>query len=808
MSNIIKNNQSGFTLVEASIALAIVGVMAAAIISLYHQHRVQKDWDTTEENVEIVLNEVGNFRSVFGRYPCPASRTAVPGDLNYGLEDCTVGVAGACAGGICTYDSAIPGETVTLGTLPFKTLNLQESEAQDGYLGRLTYAVTNSLTSNTTFDITGGGIGIVGKDNLSIITPSDRGHFAVISHGPNRFGGYTKAGIESIPCANGSLTEQENCDGDATFLSGDTENTHDDRISFFSSTQATEWQITEADRTAIHLKSFTNSVAIGANVTNDLDGEDQLTLRNMGGDPESGTVQSDNDFQVDRLCEEGANNDIDCFAPKLIAGLLSTDAAHPENRLYESATEGGMSCYDQGSGEDEFMVGIGDGTKRCEEEIFTSCPNGGFVSSIDAAGNIVCDTPPEPTCADQDVVTYCGTTERLESSDGSGETIHDAYLSVYSGTCNMAPVYDSTYFATAVIGLDSDGLDSLIDGINAEGTTEEACGPTEGHSLVRDSYQCDAGTWDHHRTHEIRWRSTFSGLSVNASGSWYAEGSDCSCTESYAVVEDECPDGQDGTQYIIRKHRCPYTSSNWTTIYRDYQHCGCDPSPIPNEISCNAYYDEVNGTSGTSGLEGTVYRTYDVTCVDDVAVRNPTPTSVDTDECACRVDPDDIDRTSCDQGLTNSWVSPFGTETGVEHLEVTAWICPTTTTGGLPDPGAYEDTPSQSYTHACTCDTNLTDEEEVLCPDDQDGVLVYRKEWDCTISDWEDQSEWELISGSCNNCAWQSSSGGATLEEFAYGKQVGDKCDCGTPPIEYCHDYHNKNFYKVWTGCQCSVQID
>ncbi|MGH1404080.1 MAG: type II secretion system protein [Alphaproteobacteria bacterium] len=815
MSITVKNNQSGFTLVEAALALAIVGILAAAVISLYHQYRVEKDWDNTEVHIELALNEIGNFRSVFGRYPCPAPRTAVPGDLDYGLEDCTVGASGACANGICTYNSIIGGETITLGTLPFKTLNLQESEAQDGYLGRLTYAVTSSLTSNTTFDMTGGGIGIVGKDGTSIITPENRGHFIVISHGPNHVGAYTKSGIEARPCADGSPTEQENCDGNATFVSGDTETTHDDRVAFFSSVRATEWQTTEDDRTDIHLKSFTNSVAVGANVTDDLDGADEITVRNIAGIPDSGTVKSNNDFQVDTLCEEDANSDVDCFQPRLLSGSLaiipSGDPVYSSidgsDDLYEEGGDGGLSCLTSG-GNAQFMVGIGNKTKRCVNEIFLSCPNGGFINSISADGDVVCDNPPEPECPDEDVVTYCGTNERLENSDGSGSTPSGAYFSVYSGTCNMAPVYNGAYFETAVAGLDEDGIRALVDTINAEGTTAEACGPTQGHSLVRDSYQCESGIWDHHRTHEIRWRSTFSGLSVNASGSWNAESSDCSCTERYDVVEDDCPNGQAGTQYIIRKYRCPYTSSNWTTVHNDYQSCGCDPSPIPNEISCNNYYDEVNDTTGTSGLEGTVYRTYDVTCVDDVAVTNATPTTVDTDECACSTEPDDISRVQCDTGLTNSWTWSGGTETGVAELDVYEWVCPPTTPGELPDPGDHEETPSQSYTHACTCDHDLDEEVKVDCPSDQDGQLIYLKEWDCGLDDWEDESEWELIGGACNSCSWQASSGGSTLEKYAYGEPVGGKCDCGTPPVEYCHDYHSEDFYEVWTSCQCAVQID
>lgn len=187
-----KKNEHGFSLLETAIVMVLIGLVIAPAISIYHTQRIKADWDGTEKNVDASVDELGGYRSVYGHYPCPASRTAIPGDVNYGHEDCTVHPVDTCVGGTCTFTSNIAGQQVLAGSIPFKTLNLQESETYDKYLNRLSYAVTLDLTDSTTFDLAGGGIDIIDKTNVSIITPPNRAHFIVLSHGPNQVGAPAK----------------------------------------------------------------------------------------------------------------------------------------------------------------------------------------------------------------------------------------------------------------------------------------------------------------------------------------------------------------------------------------------------------------------------------------------------------------------------------------------------------------------------------------------------------------------------------------------------------------------------------------
>lgn len=834
--NPIKKNkmEQGFSLLELAIVMVLIGLVVAPAISMYHNNRIKTDWQGTEDNIETNVDELGRFRSVFGRYPCPASRTAVPGDLNYGHEDCTVHPFGTCVGGTCTFTSNIVGQQVLTGTIPFKTLNLQESESYDRYLNRLSYAVTLELTDGTTFDLQGGGIGIIDKSPTptSIIDPPDRAHFIVISHGHNQIGGTTKAGVLSAACVTGTLFEQENCDIDATFLSGEIEDDFDDRIGFFSGIALSEWQTYANFPDDIHLKNASN-ISIGATTATDLSSSDQASARTFGAG--SGTIiasdanaPNEGRFYSDTLCEYDATiltTNSECFKSRLFAGALTPDPTGPTPTRFEAVTDlgSGMSCYIPGV-KDEYLVGIENRGPICEDEIYISCPTGAFIAGINSNGEVICEGAPNTRCDPQSITKTCGGTELLpDTADG-------VYEYAYSGECRKITDYNAAYFTTAMAGFTTLGeVTALIATINAEPRTNISCGPNASNSQIRDVYKCNSGTWNKIRTHEKRYPwSSFPGST--AGGTWNAEtgytgndtsnnvyNHDCWCREDYRINTYSCYGGLSGTRVVIRKHRCPQTQHYWHTVLNSSALCGCAPYTLSTTQSCNSWYDETNGTTGTTGLTGTVYHTFDVTCSGDTPVVPPTPTTTNADACACPANPDTITRDYCLGNFTNSWTSIYGQETGVADIHKTTWNCPGTITGGLPDPGSTGTTTSYSPENspvppACTCDNTLTAEVILTCDAGLEGLgMKYRKEWDCLkgpTGDWEDQDDWDLLEDNCHPCSWQGS-GAPTSEEFPYGgsaHRVGKVCTCGDSPANQCWDYGSP--YDIWTNCPCVVQIE
>ncbi len=839
-----RKSQHGFLLIELSIVILLIGLVMSAAAAYYHGYRTTRDWENTEERMEVITNAVTNFRSFYGRYPCPASRTAQPGDVEYGMEDCTVGAPGTCVDGICTYNSAIGGETVTHGSIPFKSINVLESEMTDGYLNRFSYAITSSLTDVDTFSLAGGGISVLDKDGNSIIQPDDRGHFIILSHGYNRSGGYTRSGIESRACASGSLLEQENCDLDATFVSGYKDTDFDDRIRYYSSTQVAEWNIVEGSEIDIQLKNV-NAIAVGnGGATTPID-EETVTIEQssipalheetgklIAEDktlPNGMVVESN--VRVQQLCDRDGNN---CIQPSYIGGALDLDdmgtPGDPTDDLYAqtdpTTTNNGMSCYNPAlpSTQHDFIVEFRDNQVVCDDELIVSCDNGGFISRINGSGSITCTSYEDP-CEELDVTTFCGTTETLAATSHSGE-----YRSVHSGTCYMAPDYDASYFNAerATLAYDpmvddpdvlEDFWDDLIDDINDEPRTTEDCGPTEDHSLVRDTYQCRDGTWyDHYpASQEIRGYSSFASVNISSTHNYLvAESNDCTCTQSYRVLDYACTGGLSGRRYRVQRKICPRTDGAWENITSgDTSDCDCSPYTDDEWISCNNYYNIVNSPATTSGLSGNVRLDYNYVCVDGSPEREDEPFDVDITNCACDPDNQDIDKVPCPTGLTNSWTWYNGAtpvnEEGIAQVTVQTSTCPGGTgLEGLPnpfDPSLH--TTTDVHTEACVCDTDLTKNVEKPCSNpDQQGERVYEVEWDCYAADWEDEEDWELIEDNCKSCSWTAPSGSSTLEEYAYGETVATNCSCGEASASRCHTVYDSDFYEVWTNCACEPQDD
>ena len=830
MRNSIKTflkKETGFSLVEIAIVLLILGLMITPAINMYHQYRVEKDWNETEDNIDLIALELGGYRAITGRFPCPAPTDAVPGDFEYGHEfdDCLnlAPPVNSCANGLCRYNNPESGRDVVIGSVPFKTLNLQESESYDSALARISYAVTLNLTDNTTFDINGGGIAVVDKidPTLSLVSPNSSAHFVVIAHGHNKAGAYSRQGAIINACNTTSLIEQENCDDDAVFISGEYDlNNFDDLLTFYTPVEPSEWQISQAQPTAITLKN-TNSMAVGANIGQDLSAADTTTVLQIGAD--SGAVRSAGRVVTDRICEYGALTNGDCFEPRLLAGSLTSDGT----RLEDTTNPGsGISCYD-GAGQDEYMMGIANNQPLCTDEIYAQCPAGQFMDGVDTDGNIVCIGAADDRCFQQNVTGFCGGSFNIGDIDNGTNpgTASGSFLTEFEGECRMITDYNAAYFATQIAGMSSYGqVQGHINSLNGGPRNVVTCA-SGNDSQVRNAYRCDSGTFNLIRAHEKKNpNQSFPANLTTTGSSWPAENGyngsdphnnnyyhDCWCREDYRVQSLSCPGGLSGVRVRVQKHRCPQTSHVWETVYQTDQFCACSPGTTTTNQSCNSYYDEVNGTTGTTGLTGTVTKTYDINCVAGVPVTDPTPSDIDDDSCACASNSQIVNRTYCPFGTTNSWSWPGGSETGVETLSTQTWICPTSTSGGLPDPGFWGPVTPYSPIPACTCDPGLDDIEVESCPAGLEGTgIVYRKEWDCTLNaglgGWEDQADWDLIANNCNGCVWQAPAGAPSLEEYAYGSEKGSTCSCGSSAAAFCHDFAGGGQYSVWTGCPCVVQ--
>jgi prepilin-type N-terminal cleavage/methylation domain-containing protein len=232
--------QSGFTLIELSIAMVIVGVLLAGVIQAYTAYDTKAKIERMNTLMVTLDQTIAAYYKAEGRFPCPAPMNGSAAGNNFDQEACTGGgvlnVAGTGAG------------RVLIGKVPAATLGLSNDYMRDIYGSYVTYAVTRDAT------VSGGSIEgaiRVREENIDRAVGSPtfgqivqlQNHtnitYLVLSAGPSRIGAYNHDGLQAVACS-GTSKERENCNGDGVFMASllsnagttDTATFYDDRVTF------------------------------------------------------------------------------------------------------------------------------------------------------------------------------------------------------------------------------------------------------------------------------------------------------------------------------------------------------------------------------------------------------------------------------------------------------------------------------------------------------------------------------------------------------------------------------------------------
>ena len=575
--------------------------------------------DTSTVNMNEVLRTLGEFRVMYGRYPCPASLSAVAGDVDYGHEsDCTnTAVApGDCADGICIKNSirsvTLPDTTVTVprvrvGGVPFRSLGLDESAMVDGHGIRMTYAVTELLTDKDTFLSSLGGVDIVDGQTppQSLLPIPGSGHFVMIGHGPNKSGGIGINGVEQADCPDASVLEGMNCSDNidavfrfAPYSESNDENYFDDSVQYFARTDSSPWELVpNAAGDMIHATMLATG-GMGVRVAADSVVTNKVMVE--------GSIRAQDNALAVAYCMAGDTN---CLPPYLIGGDI--------------ASGGGLGCP---SG--QYMIGIRNGQADCADDLIQQCPTGRVMSGVDASGAIICNSPPPESCPAYNV-TACGELKTLAArSHNQTYTINagasfwqtfrcedGGWRSISSGgLCTCTPrtqtrnvscgagfqnggTYTQTREFQCPAGRWTSWTPSNANGvstctcINDSRDRTLAC-PTNytGTHTQQQTWTCTGpntgtlGPWttiSNTCTCEVRTQTRNigcgSGLSGNirqqrvsqcpsgAWGSWAEISNSCSCTPRSETKSGSCPDGYQGSTTLTRNFQCPSaTWSSWT----------------------------------------------------------------------------------------------------------------------------------------------------------------------------------------------------------------------------------------------------
>ncbi|MCC7304782.1 MAG: prepilin-type N-terminal cleavage/methylation domain-containing protein [Alphaproteobacteria bacterium] len=598
----------GFTLIEMSIVIMLLGIAVAAFAPLYKLYQQKKAADITEKNISFVAGSIGGFRGVNGRYPCPASLTALRGDPNYGREDCTgpttaPGTFDPVRGiwverslRSINYTSPFAGPqapgfpVVRVGFVPFRHLNMREDQAYDGYGGRILYVVTEHLTNDVTFRPNEGGIEILDENNASAINPPRSAHFLVLSAGENQGGAYKANGIR-LACPAGR--EALNCDAPvnssyrfAPMAMQGTANQFDDIISYFTQSQIPLWQMSSnplAVRGSIHQKPG-GEVGVGFLVNNpglDKKGDFQNTALRAQDNPATAGIQEGH-ILSNVLCQDNTNND--CFATSLIAGQIAAPRT------------GGLKCpEDDPDGVGQYMIGISNNVPDCRDEMIVKCQPGFIITGINGDGTLQCNTPPMKGCPDEDVpvcgviVTLTagphGTIRTVTGGSGVSQTFmcnNGAWVSQgMNGSCNCTagPVTSTVACGTGYTGTATRTCDiQCPQGVGPCNTDTSTC-------------TCVGGT----ETENLSCASGFSGsitrtrsldCMTNTWSSW-AETNTCVCTPQDTQSTRPCTAPFTGT--VTQDHHFICPDGIWQDDPEDTSGCVCtetkkvqdDPCPAP-----------------------------------------------------------------------------------------------------------------------------------------------------------------------------------------------------------------------------------
>ena len=71
-----KKGTSGFTLVELSVVILILGTIIALIATGYNNYQIRKNLETNQNRITAASEKIYEFRKIHGFYPCPAPLNA------------------------------------------------------------------------------------------------------------------------------------------------------------------------------------------------------------------------------------------------------------------------------------------------------------------------------------------------------------------------------------------------------------------------------------------------------------------------------------------------------------------------------------------------------------------------------------------------------------------------------------------------------------------------------------------------------------------------------------------------------------
>jgi type II secretion system protein G len=199
--NKLKESSSGFTLIEMTIVLVIIGFMLGSFLTLTTAQMEQMKIKKANDDLREVKEALMGYVAANGVFPCPDSNQD-------GLAD------------LCTATSST---TATEGSLPWTTLGVA---SKDPWGRAYQYRINNAFTVPFTLSTFGTEEGLIKVCKDSNCSGVEAANVPLVVYSKGKNGG-------TVPALTSD--ELENADLDGTFVSRDfTENGFDDLLMWIS----------------------------------------------------------------------------------------------------------------------------------------------------------------------------------------------------------------------------------------------------------------------------------------------------------------------------------------------------------------------------------------------------------------------------------------------------------------------------------------------------------------------------------------------------------------------------------------------
>lgn len=176
----MKKNFKGFTMIELSIVIIIIGLLFVGSFEAGKHFMIQNNIKATIIKLNTIQNALDIYVIENGKLPCPAGLKLNNGDS----------VSSCSATNTTTGIYVTSGSGVVSGAVPYEELNLTSDVSHDSWNGKIIYSVSIEATNNIRRmnNLSYSGIRIYDNGTTKLIT--DRALYSLVSNGKNKFGAF------------------------------------------------------------------------------------------------------------------------------------------------------------------------------------------------------------------------------------------------------------------------------------------------------------------------------------------------------------------------------------------------------------------------------------------------------------------------------------------------------------------------------------------------------------------------------------------------------------------------------------------